>query len=426
MPVSTMTSRERVLAAIRHQEPDRVPVDLGATPSSGISTIAYYNLKKYLGIKKGHVRVYDVVQQIAQPEDFILDRFGIDAVDVGRMFNTRDEDWYDIDLPPGPATREQVITVQFPARFHPVPREDGSWDAFSSDGTRVATMPIGATFFDGTCHPYLDGYPADYRDLPAAMGKIHWSALVHSPWDSAGQPDFWERLRANAIALRQSTDRAIVVVAGCNLFEWGTFLRRIDNFLMDLASNQAEVERLLDALMEQHLATLEKVCTAVGDVVDILRFGDDLGTDQGPFMAPATYRKLFKPRHTILCDYVHTHSGMKTFLHSCGSIYKLLPDLIEVGYDVINPVQITSRGMEPERLKHEFGNDITFWGGGADTRHVLNHASPAEVKDHVKRLIDIFAPGGGFVFNTVHNILPDVPPENVVAMYEAIAEFNEA
>lgn len=417
MTSPTMTSRERILASIRHEEPDRVPVDLGATPSSGISTIAYYNLKRYLGITEGHTRVYDVVQQLAQPEGFILDRFGIDVVDVGRTFNTRDEDWYDIALPQG-------IAVQFPAWFKPVVREDGAWDGYSRDGTRVATMPDGATFFDGTVFPYLDGYPADYGALPAAMDKIHWSALVHSPWDSAGQPDFWQRLRANALALRASTDRAIMVVAGCNLFEWGTFLRRIDNFLADLAVDQANVEKLLDALMEQHLATLEKVCAAVGDVVDILRFGDDLGTGNGPFMAPATYRKLFKPRHTVLCDYVHRHSSMKTFLHSCGSIYKLLPDLIEAGYDVINPVQTNSRDMEPERLKREFGKDITFWGGGADTRDVLPHGTPAEVKDHVKHRLEIFAPDGGFVFNTVHNILPDVPPENVVAMYEAIAEFN--
>ena len=198
---SNVTTRERVLASINHREPDRVPVDLGATPSSGISTIAYYNLKNYLGITEGHTRVYDVVQQLAQPEEFILDRFGIDAVDVGRTFNTQDEDWYDIALPPGPATGGQTITVQFPAWFRPVPREDGSWDAYSSDGTRVAMMPSGATFFDGTCHPYLDGYPADYRDLPAAMGKIHWSALVHSPWDSAGQPDFWERVHGPDAAL---------------------------------------------------------------------------------------------------------------------------------------------------------------------------------------------------------------------------------
>jgi uroporphyrinogen decarboxylase len=414
----TMSSRERVLASIRHQEPDRVPVDLGATPSSGVSAIAYYNLKNYLGISQGHTRVYDVVQQLAQPEDEILDRYGIDALDVGRTFNTRDEDWYDFTLP-------QDVSVQFPAWFRPARRPNGAWDAFAPDGTRIATMPVGATFFDQTCFPYLDGYPADYTHLPAAMAKVHWSALVHSPWDHAAEPDFWQQLRQKAIELRRSSDRALMIVAGCNLFEWGTFLRRIDNFLMDLVLNPVEVERLLDALMEQHLATLEKVCQSVGDVVDILRFGDDLGMDSGPFMSPEIYRKLFKPRHTILCDYVKKHSQMHTFLHSCGSIYKLLPDLIEAGYDIINPVQINIRDMEPERLKKEFGRDITFWGGGADTRHVLNHAQPSEVKEHVRRLLDIFAPGGGFVFNTVHNILPDVPPQNVVAMYEAVDEFNQ-
>ncbi len=191
---------------------------------------------------------------------------------------------------------------------------------------------------------------------------------------------------------------------------------------MDLVLEPVQVERLLDALMELHLATLDMVCQAVGDVADILRFGDDLGMDSGPFMSPKTYRSLFKPRHTILCDYVHTHSQMHTFLHSCGSIYRLLPDLIEAGYDIINPVQTGTRDMEPERLKKEFGQDITFWGGGADTRHVLNRAQPQQVKDHVKRRIDIFGPGGGFVFNTVHNILPDVPPENIVAMFEALDE----
>jgi uroporphyrinogen decarboxylase len=176
--------------------------------------------------------------------------------------------------------------------------------------------------------------------------------------------------------------------------------------------------------MEVHLATLDKVCSAVGDVVDVVRFGDDLGTDTGPFMAPATYRELFKPRHMQLCDYVHKHSGMKTFLHSCGSIYSLLPDLIECGFDVINPVQTACYQMEPERLKAEFGKDITFWGGGADTRKTLNHGTPQEVKDDVRRRMDILAPGGGFVFNTIHNILADVPPENVVAMFEAVAEYG--
>jgi uroporphyrinogen decarboxylase len=410
------TSRERVLAAIEHREPDGLPVDLGATPSSGISAVACVNLKQHLGMP-GPTRVYDVVQQVAQPDAAILDHFRIDAVDIGRTFNGRPEDWYDFTLPQG-------ITVQFPAWFRPRATGGRGWDAVDDEGTRIAHMAEGGTFFDQACFPYQDGYPADFGRLPHWMGKVHWAALAHSPWDHASEPGFWGQLRARAIALRESSDRALVIVAGCNLFEWGTFLRRMDNFLMDLVCDRANVARLLDGLMEQHLQTLERVCEAVGDVADILRFGDDLGTDQGPFMSPETYRQLFKPRHRQLTDYVHTHSRMKTFLHSCGSVYKLMPDLIEAGYDVINPVQITSRDMEPARLKREFGREIAFWGGGADTRHVLNRGAPSEVKDHVRRNIDVLSPGGGFVFNTVHNILGDVPPDNIVAMFEAVDEYR--
>lgn len=412
-----MTPRERLLSAIAHKEPDKVPVDLGSTPSSGISAVAYNKLKKYLGIEGVPTRVYDVVQQLAQPDDLILDRFGVDVLDIGRTFNMEDTDWYDVRLPDG-------SEGQYPAWFHPVRQPDGSWIAFAEDGTPIAKMPPGGMFFDQICFPYIDGYPPDYKDLPEAMGKVLWAALVHSPWDHAGEEDFWRKLREKALALRQSSDRALMIVVGCNLFEWGTFLRRIDNFLMDLITQPREVERLLDALMEQHMATLEKVCQAVGDVADIIRFGDDLGMDSGPFMSPEIYRKLFKPRHRQLCEYAKKHSRMHTFLHSCGSIYALLPDLIEAGFEIINPVQTSARDMEPERLKREFGRDITFWGGGCDTRTVLNRATPAEVREHVLRRLEIFAPGGGFVFNTVHNILPEVPPENIVAMFEAVREFN--
>lgn len=412
-----MTSRERVLAAIEHREPDRVPVDLGSTPSSGISAIAYGHFKRHLGLTAGRTRVYDVVQQLAQPEDAILDRCGIDVVDIGRTFNRDDAAWYDIHLGDGQP-------AQYPAWFHPERQPDGSWLARLPDGTAIAHMPVGGTFFDQTCFPYLDDYPPDFSGLDAAMGQVLWSALVHSPWDHARDPGFWATLRANALALRQSTDRALMIVIGCNLFEWGTFLRRIDNFLCDLAAEPAQAEALLDALVERHLATLANVCRAVGDIADVCRFGDDLGTNGGPFMSPAMYRRFFKPRHAQLCAYVHQHSRMKTFLHSCGSIHALLPDLIEAGFEVINPVQTNCRDMEPARLKREFGRDVCFWGGGCDTRDVLPHAPPAAVKDHVRRQLEILAPGGGFVFNTVHNILPEVPPANIAAMFGAVAEFN--
>jgi uroporphyrinogen decarboxylase len=412
-----MTSRERVWSALEHRQPDRVPVDLGATPSSGIAAIAYHRLCTHLGLPGRRTRIYDVVQQLAQPEEIVLDRFRIDAVDLGRTFNTRDEDWYDIVLAEG-------TPAQYPVWFRPERQPDGSYVARHPDGTPIAHMPAGGTFFDQTYFPYLDGYPSDFSDLRTAMTYVLWAAFAHSPWDHASEPDFWNQLRQRALELRRSTDRAIVLSCGCNLFEWGCFLRRMDNFLMDIYAEPAQVERLLDALVEIHLEGLERICRAVGDLIDVIRFGDDLGMDAGPFMDPDTYAKLFKPRHAMICEFARRHTRAKRLLHSCGSIYALVPHLIEAGFEIINPVQTSAHDMEPEKLKREFGQDICFWGGGCDTRRVLNRGTPAEVKDHVRRRLEILAPGGGFVFATVHNILPEVPPENIEALYEALEEFN--
>lgn len=408
-----MNSRQRILASIDHQEPNHLPVDLGATPSSGISAIAYDHLLRFLPLKDKRNWVYDVVQQVAQPSQEILDYFSIDTVDLGRTFNQNDSDWYDYTL-------LNNSTAQQPVWFKPERQTDGSSLVFKN-GEAIAAKPASAFSYDQIMFPFLDGYPAHFgANLDEAMGKVHWAALAHSPWDHAGEVDFWDKLRANALDLRAKSDRAIVLSAGCNLFEWGTFLRRLDNFLIDLKLDPINVDRLLDALVERHLNSLEKICAAVGDVVDIIRLGDDLGMSTGPLMAPDTYRKFFKPRHTILCNYIKKHSSMRPFLHSCGSIYKLIPDLIDAGFEILNPVQTNSKDMQPERLKKEFGTAITFWGGGVDPRFILNSGSPQEVFDHVRSIIEILAPGGGFIFNTIHNILPDVPPENIMAMFKAI------
>jgi len=409
-----LTSRERILTSIAHREPDRIARDLGATPSSGISAIAYNRLVKDKRIDAGPAMIYDVVQQLAQPEESVLNRYRIDVVDVGRTFNEKAGDWKPFELPDGSLAR-------IPQWFNPIRQPDGGYAVFEKD-LMIARMPSSATFFDGTYVPYPEEIPEDLSDLDTQMDMILWQKLAHSPWDHAGESDFWSQLRARALQLRQKTDRAIMIVCGCNLFEWGTFLRRIDNFLCDLLLDPKGVERLIEALMEHHLATLNKVCASVGDICDILRFGDDLGMDSGLLMQPDIYRAFFKMHHTTLNTYVHKNSKMRTFLHSCGSIRAVLPDLIEAGYDIINPVQITANGMDPRELKRDFGKDITFWGGGVDTRRVLNYGTPTQVKDQVQYLMDIFAPGGGYVFNTVHNIMPDVPPDNIEAMFEALDE----
>lgn len=413
-----MTSQERVLAAINHQTPDRIPVDLGATPSSGISAIAYSKLVSHLGMPELPVQIYDVVQQLAQPDMKVIDAFGVDVLDIGRAFNDQASDWKPTTL----ATGDPAF---YPQWFSPVKETDGSYSTYDDDGkTMLSRMPVGATFFDQTYFPYVDGYPDNYDHLDEEMGRIMWARDAHSPWDHAGDDGFWDALREKTLRLRKNTDKALLVVCGCNLFEWGTFLRRMDNFLMDLMCDHANVEKLLDELVKRHLATLEKVNESVGDIVDIIRFGDDLGMTQGPFMEPEIYRQLFKPRHKILCDYVKEHSQMHRFLHSCGSISLLMPDLIDAGFEIFNPVQTNAYLMEPEYLKKEFGTDCTFWGGGIENVGMLNNGSPQQVREQVLERLEIFSRGGGFVFNTVHNILPDVPPENIVAMYDAVIEFS--
>lgn len=416
--IFVMNSRERVLAAIAHKQPDQVPVDLGSTPSSGISAIAYSNLLKAIGRTDLPVQIYDVVQQLAQPDMSIIDRFGVDVLDIGRAFNTEEKDWHETIL----ANGDKAF---YPIHFNPVKQADGSYYCYDEDGKRLlALMPQGATFFDQSYFPYINGFPENYDTLDEEMGRVLWSRYVHSPWDHTQDPDFWKTLREKTLQLRASTDKALMIVCGCNLFEWGTFLRRMDNFLMDLLCEPDQVARMLDQLLERHLATLAKVCDSVGDIVDIIRFGDDLGMTSGPFMDVDTYRSLFKPRHKQLCDYVKTHSQMHTFIHSCGSISSLMPDLIEAGIEIFNPVQTNARQMEPEFLKKEFGQDCTFWGGGVETVGTLNNGTPEQVREQVLERLEIMSAGGGFVFNTVHNILPDVPPQNILAMFDAVKEFN--
>jgi len=415
-----MTGRERVLCAISHREPDKVPVDLGAMRSTGITAVAYGNLKRYLGISAGSTDVYDVVQQLAQPEDPILDYFEADVIDLGRAFLTTDEDWKDFTLPDGSAAK-------IPAYAGFEPDGSGGWLVRSADRTIIGLMPQGAFYLSQTHFPLLewDGQDLAVLDrLPELMARVTWAALPTAPWHKPLTREHLSDIRRQAKRLSETTDFAVMAGFGGNLLEWGQFLCRNDQFLMGLAESPRKAEALIDRLTEMHLENLEKLLDAVEGYVQIIQMGDDLGTQLAPQISPQMYRRFFKPRHKRIYERVRKRSGIHVFLHSCGAIAPLLPDLIEIGVEIINPVQTSARGMEPEKLKREFGKDLTFWGGGCDTQRVLPYGTEREIDEHVRRRFEILAPGGGFVFSQVHNILPNVPPRNIVAMIEAAKTFR--
>lgn len=405
-----MNSRERVLSAFEFREADRVPIDFSGHRSSGISSVLYPKLRAYLGLPPRPVRVYDPIQQMAVVDEDVLDLFGVDTIELGRGFALQDKDWADWVLPDG-------TPCQMPVWVRPE-REENRWVIRSKSGRVIAQMPDGALYFEQTYYPFQE--EADLDKLDEALDECMWSATASPPGPLVSGPGGDQRLIDGARKLRESTDRAILGLFGGNLLELGQFLFRNDNFLMMLALDPPKVHAFLDRLLEMHLENLEKYLTLVGDYIDIIVFGDDLGMQTGPQMSPDMYREFFKPRHGRMWRRAKELADVKVLLHCCGGVRPLLPDLIDAGLEAINPVQISSRGMEPEQLKADFGDRLVFWGGGCDTQQVLPNGTPDEVRAHVRNHVDIFKKGGGFVFQQVHNILANVPPENVRAMYETI------
>ncbi len=412
-----MNSRERVMAAVDHRETDRVPIDLGGHRSSGIMAVAYDKLKKHLGITSGDIYVYDFVQQLAIVEEPVLDRFGVDTIELGRGFDRDPDHWRDWVLPDG-------TPCKIPATIQPV-EVDGDWHIYHEDGTLIAIQKAGSLYFEQTCWPLADSEDEVFGDLETPQEKVMWSVLRSPPttidYDEEG---LWA-LEEGARALRASTDRAIIGLFGGNLLEMGQFLFRNDNFFLLLAAESERAHRFLDSLVELHLQNLERFLSAVGPHIDIIMFGDDLGMQTGPQISPSMYKEFFKPRQRLMWQRAKELADVKVMLHSCGGIYPFLGDMIDVGLDIIQPVQISAQGMDPERLKREFGQDICLWGGGCDTQQVLPNGESDEISEHVRRNIDILFPDGGFVFQQVHNIMADVPPENVVAMLDAVRAYGK-
>ncbi|MFN8489516.1 MAG: uroporphyrinogen decarboxylase family protein [Caldilineaceae bacterium] len=411
-----MNSRERVLQSMNFQQPDRVAIDFGAHRSSGIAAMAYTRLRDYLELPKRLPKVYDMPQQLAIIDDDVLERFHIDCIELGRGFCRNEADWKPWVLPNGV---ECLIPHWINLR-----QENGHWVFSGPDDTAIAIQKQGMVYFDQTCFPLMEDPEAKIERLEEMLNYNMWAAMSAPPgpvsWDEAGMCFLAEGARK----FREQTDRAIVGLFGGSIFEGGQQLFRMDNFYVALATEPDLVHRFLDKLTSLFMQRLALYLKAVGPYIDIILFGDDYGMQTGPQISPAMFREFFKPRHQQLWQYAKKLAPVKVMLHSCGSISDLLPDMIEAGLDAVNPVQINCKKMEAERLKAAFKDQITFWGGGCNTQQILPLGTPAEVRADVLKNLDSLAPGGGFVFQQIHNIQADVPPENIVAMFDAVAEWN--
>ena len=412
-----MTSRERVRCALNHEEPDRVPIDFGGHRSSGIAAIAYAKLKEALRIASGNIYIYDMVQQLAIVEPEVLDAVGADAVELGRGFLLDDADWKDWTLPDG-------TPCKIPGFIHVEKRGADSY-LLADDGVDLAIQKDGCLYFEQIHWPWLERNPAeqDFTDLEDAFAHTMWTGIPTAGGHIPLTDDGCRRLADGARELRESTDRAIIGLFGGNLFEVPQFLYRIDTYLTHMGLYPEACERLSEALCRFYMPRLESWLGAVGPHIDVMLFGDDLGGQNGPVMSPEMYRRYYKPWHTRLWKHAKELAPqVNIHLHSCGGIEPLLDDLIDAGLESSNPVQITSVGMDPKHLKDAYGDRFTFWGGGCDTREMLPRGTPAEIERHVRDLLRIWRPGGGYVFQQVHNVLADVPPANVLAMLKEARE----
>jgi uroporphyrinogen decarboxylase len=397
-----MTSRERVLKAICHEEPDRIPIDFGGMASTGIMAIAYDRLKKHLGMTGGEVRIFDMAQQLAEVEQEVLSRFEVDVISLGNSLGEAPEFWKPWKLPNGADCK---IPVGVDLRPDEV---SGGWLIWEN-GLPMQRMSPGSLYFFEAIHPL------------AGLTTAEELQYVPRPIISDEELRF---LEMRAKALYENTEFAIMANFGGNILETANSLRGFSRFMLDLAAGGAFTDDLIGGIVETQLANLTLFLQAVGRYVQIIQFGDDLGMQDRLIISRSMYQKYIFPGHQTLYQYVHQNSNCAVFLHSCGSISPLIPDLIAAGVNILNPVQTSAKNMDPRKLKDEFGKQITFWGGGCDTQHVLPFASPDEVTRHVRDQIEIFAPGGGFIFNQVHNIQADIPPENIVAMFDTARGFR--
>jgi len=395
-----MRSRERVLTALRHEEPDRVPIDVGGTPSSGIAAAAYRRLKQHLEYGT-RTRISDLMQWLAEIDPQVRQFLGGDVVPLHRrrsFFGMAMDDWKMWTAPDG-------CVYEVPGAFKPVTLPDGSLELQDAEDPQrvLGHMPAGGGYFE----------PAD-RPFAAAHTQADIDACTFPALDDADLT--W--LAREAQRLSEETDCAIVGEFGGSLLGRGQILFGFARFMEMLAAEPDLALYWLERQTMAYIDMLSRYLPAVRDYIHVIMFGDDLGTQQNLMISPGMYRAMIKPFQARLFAYVKQHSDLYVFLHSDGAIRPLIPDLIEIGVDILNPVQISAAGMNPAELKREFGQHLTFWGAGVDTQHVLPYATTQSLRDHVRQLIDIFAPGGGYVFAAVHNILSEVQPDRILAIYQ--------
>lgn len=381
-----MNSRERLLAALDHREPDRIPLDLGSTQVSGVHAVAYRGLRSRLGLPAVDLQLCDTIQQLAFPDDDFVEKLG---VDVRGLYPLNSHNWRIENVDAGDAWEycdEWGIT-------HRRPKPDG-------------------LYYSAVRHPLSEAI-------------LTPQLIQHFPWPVTGDLRRIEGLRQQALTYRSQGKAVVLKGVMAGIFEMAQRVRGIENCLVDMASGGEGIDALLDQMLALKLGFWEMALPRLADVIDVVAEGDDYGSQAALLISPAMFRRLMKPRLKALFERIRQLApGAKIFFHSCGSVRPLIPDLIELGVDILNPVQIGAAGMEPSALKRDFGKDLVFWGGGIDTQTTLAHGAPQHVKDEVRRNVEALAHDGGYVFNPVHNIQADVPPENVLAMVEALHEIS--
>ncbi|MHC4400221.1 MAG: uroporphyrinogen decarboxylase family protein [Planctomycetota bacterium] len=392
-----MNSRQRVACALNHREPDRVPIDLGGTRQSGVAAGTYHRLKERLGVATP-TRVYDLYQMLAEVERPIMERFGADVIGLYRpavIFGIRNEGWKPWRLFDG-------TPVEVPGGFNPITEPNGDLVLPGPDGVPIARMPKDGFYFDR-----LEKFPG----------------AIHADPDTLELPlltdEECDHLHDQAEAYHQNTDLAIEVAMGppFELF-FGLGTGDFSAWMMTLAGEPEYVRALYEKLVEAWLENLRRLYDAVGDRVQIVQFNDDLGTQEAPFLSVPMFRELIMPYYKRGLDWIHTNTPWKVFMHNDGAIFDFLPTLIEMGVDILNPVQTTAKGMDAVKLKEQFGDSVVFWGAACDCQKTLPFGTPEEVAQEVRQSIRVFAPGGGYVLAAVHNVQAGVPPENVVALFD--------